>query len=137
MPQPEPTAQLAPPFEDGHEKPDPAFPIVVGLLMPWLLFLAAFTPRAWWGLAVALFIALGVMLILSAGWAYRRARELDLNPAKWSALTVLTLGTALLLLNGKPNASRIDLLALDRGCGGCGGMVSLTEPFCYTCGEYN
>lgn len=120
---------------EAEAPPNPAFPVVVGLLLPWLLFLAAFAPRAWWAASVALLAILGILLLVGARWAHQEAQRQDLDASWWATLTVLTLGSALLILAGKGAARAAQPGHLQFVCGGCGRLGDLREPFCYACGE--
>lgn len=119
--------------DPAEAEPNPAMPVVVGLLLPWLLFLAAFAPRAWWLASALLMGALAVLLVVAARWAYRDAARRGLDAAWWAALAVLTLGTALLLLRAKDETRRVG--RLEFLCDGCGRLGDLAEPFCYGCGR--
>lgn len=110
---------------------NPALPVVVGLLMPWVLFLAAFTPRVYWPVSAVLLGVLAMLLLGGAAWSHREARRQDLDAARWATLAVLTLGASMLLLSSRAAKQELSLQAL---CHDCGRLCSWTEPFCYGCG---
>ncbi len=113
------------------QAPNPAYPILIGLMIPWMFFIAIFTPLEWWLLSAGLLTSVGFFLLYAAAWSHQRANQLDKNPTKWAALAIITLGTSAILLTPKAGTKT----KLEYLCDGCGRLADLHEPFCYACGS--
>lgn len=102
----------------------------VAFLAPWLLPALAL-PAPWRGLAVALTLALGALLLAAGAWSRLRAEELGLEGSDWAFAAVVTCGLAMLVLLLRREHVRWGPETL---CFECGRMNALAADFCHGCG---
>ena len=108
-----------------------AAPLVAVAFLAPSAVLSLFLPSLYRLAALALVGALALMLVLAARWSNRRAVEQGRDSAHWAFLTVVTLGTAMLLLLAPVPTGNAGKLFV---CLECGHRSSAEDTFCYRCG---
>lgn len=113
------------------ELPDPAPLVALAFLAPWVI-VALFLPGPWRVVALGLVTLLAVLLLAGGAWAFRMALAKGLDAPRWSFLTVLTLGFAMVPLAFAKSAS--SRRAETYVCTECARPAPTLEPFCFGCG---